>query len=190
MARRGRKPFNPPEALIARLGNQSDTSLAAEFGVSNATIAKLRKERGIPYFSPRKARGAAVKQVDDDSAKVTIISKVMVFPDGSEEYQLLNSFKGVRTYWRGALDPRLTLTGEPPFFDDWAEADAYLKEAPGTYRPVQIPMTIARPLFSVGWAEPTIPRPIPSTLVDKLRRGQESGAHLSASEVRILTGAQ
>lgn len=52
-----RRPGNRPKdlsAIVDRLGREPDTVLAQEMGVSVRTVARKRKELGIPVFQPQK----------------------------------------------------------------------------------------------------------------------------------------
>lgn len=52
-----RRPGNRPKdlsAILDRLGKEPDTILAKEMGVSVRTVARKRKELGIPVFQPQK----------------------------------------------------------------------------------------------------------------------------------------
>lgn len=52
-----RRPGNQPKdlsAILGRLGREPDTVLAQEAGVSVRTVARKRKELGIPVFEPQK----------------------------------------------------------------------------------------------------------------------------------------
>lgn len=182
MAKRGRKRIEEkhPE-IVGLLGKMPDKDLAKKYGVAPSTIANLRRLHQKPWFgsldSPRTQRVEAPDMSD---------MVVVPFRRLGEIVHVLHGHRGIRVYHRNDLDPRITMGGEPPFFATWAEADAYLTEGAGNFRPCLIPLAVAREVFTEHFDLPDTPHPVLAKLRAAAKEGV--GVALSPEEVAALSG--
>jgi hypothetical protein len=87
-------------------------------------------------------------------------NRVVVLLSGDKEgnFNLLNSYGGVRVYDKDHVDPRVTMGGPVPRFSEWDACEKYLLEHPGRRRPCLLAYTEAKKVFSEDWADFT-PQP-------------------------------
>lgn len=158
MAKPGRRTLEMkhPE-IIPLLGVIPDAELATRFGCSSATIKNARKRQGVPYAGHAFSRGSL------PSGLVVLVFRYHPPVEDSTlaaTYDVLDSRNGIRVYHRDALDPRITMGKETPFFDNWPECASYLQVEPHAFRPCLLDYKVARLVFGrQGFTEPLIPAP-------------------------------
>jgi hypothetical protein len=214
--RRGQQSLeNRFPEMIPLLGTMKDDALAEQFGVSYAAVGNLRRRLRIAFYSPAAARrkgtsktadiDEAIRQLKyleqnrqnygDNTGQVIMVFRYVPPVEGSTEetYHVLHSFNGIRVYHRNALDPRITMGGVPPFFDNWEDCEAHLKEEPNGFRPALLDYGVARLVFMQQ--QFTKPLYEQGTGVDldaeaKLKQAIASGKNvvLSPEEARSLLG--
>jgi hypothetical protein len=83
-------------------------------------------------------------------------NRVVVLLSGDKEgnFNLLNSYTGVRVYDKDHVDPRVTMGGPVPRFSMWADCEEYLLEHPGGHRPCLLSYAEAQKVFrETRWAD-------------------------------------